>query len=471
MALAPVEPLIDLGELSGRVPVDALDRNPSGRPPRGLLIALALLLAAGLLVADRAPVRLRTVVTTPSAPATFHLVDDVLYVFDEAYAPNHVSAYRLTDGHLLWNTVSPGGVAYDQVSRVGDVTFLIPNPCTAASPVQTVALDTRTGRELWRREGIPEERVAGDRLVVMGRPGPTYGCGGLFADTVGPPAYWDAVDVATGRVVWSLRVPQAARVSYDYAEVDGLRQTVLIAGDGTVRTHDLRTGIATGTLRLPELALPPTPATVTDAVQPIQPYLEVAGELALMVGRQPDTSLVGVVAYDLRTLTPRWTHTVASMGPDLREGRDYYGAGRCGDRVCLFGSATTVVLDPPDGRELWRTPLKMIAAAGDRVLTADPDIPESHDKPGGLTLHDLRTGRQLADLAGWQVLVSGGYGAPVLLGFTARNRTWLATADLGSGLVTPTGSAAGWYGSCEAGRPFIACRRLDGSVRAWRVTG
>jgi hypothetical protein len=93
--------------------------------------------------------------------------------------------------------------------------------------------------------------------------------------------------------------------------------------------------------------------------------------------------------------------------------------------------------------------------------------PGADGRPGGA----LRTGDRLADLAGWQVLVGGGDTSPVLLGFTARNQTWLATADLRSGQVTPTGSANGWYGSCEAGRQYVACRRLDGSVRAWRVTG
>src|SRR3954470_5234621 len=158
MAVVPAGALIDLGELSDRVPVDAVDRDPA-RWPRGPLIALVLLLATGLLVADRAPVRLRTAVTTSYAPATYHLAGDVLYVFDEAYAPNHVKAYRLTDGRLLWQTESPPTMAYDGAARIGGVTFLIPSPCTAASPVQTVALDTITGRELWRREGIPEERV------------------------------------------------------------------------------------------------------------------------------------------------------------------------------------------------------------------------------------------------------------------------------------------------------------------------
>jgi outer membrane protein assembly factor BamB len=470
MAVVPAEPLIDLGELSDRVPVDAVDRDPA-RWPRGPLIALVLLLAAGLLVADRAPVRLRTAVTTSYAPATYHLAGDVLYVFDEAYAPTRVKAYHLTDGRLMWDVVSPRAVAYDQAARIGDVTFLVPNPCTAASPVETVALDTGSGRELWRREGIPEERVLGDRLVVMGRPGPSHGCGGLFADVVAPPVFWDAVEVATGRLAWSFQVPHAARVAYDYADGDHLRYAVMIAADGTATTHDLRTGAATGTLRLPALALPPTPATVPDSTSPVTPDLDVAGDLALMVGRRPGTSLIDVVTYDLRTFAPRWTHTVDNMGPDLREGRDYYGAGRCGDRLCLFGSAVTVVLDPRDGRELWRTRLTMIAAAGDRVLTADPEVPESQDKPSGLTLHRLRTGRPVADLAGWQVMVGGGDTSPALLGFTARNQTWLALADLRVGEILPIGSATGWYGSCEAGRQYVACRRLDGSVRAWRVTG
>src|SRR5690349_17803406 len=140
MALAPAEPLIDLGELTDRVPPDPLDRRGPGGPPLGLRVVAVLVLVAALLVADRAPVRLRSMVTTTSAPANFQLAGDTLYVFDGAYAPNRVTAYRLTDGHRMWEVGSPPNVAYDNVTRVGDVTFLVPNPCIAARPVHTIAL-------------------------------------------------------------------------------------------------------------------------------------------------------------------------------------------------------------------------------------------------------------------------------------------------------------------------------------------
>lgn len=466
-ARAAVEPLIDLGELVHGEPLpEPADRDPVR--PRGMLVTIVALLAAAVLVGDRPPIRLWPLLTTPFPPASFQLAGDMLFVFDGPYAPNRVTAYELRGGRQLWQLDSTAGVAYERVVQIGSVTFLVPNPCIAATPVETVALDSRTGRHLWRRVGIPEQKVAGTGLVVMGRPGPTYGCGGTVAERGSPPSYWDGVEAATGAVVWSASIPQATRVANE--DDDDARTSILISPDGTATSRDLRTGRATAQRRFPELALPDRPPPIVDGAPDGGPYLTVAGGLAILVGRRPGSSpaVVDITALDRRTLQRRWTSVVV---PDGERRHYHYGVGGCGSMLCAYGGSDMMLLDPRDGRVRWHTRLAMVAVSDERIILADPNATNGQDPLGGLTMHDLRTGRRTASLDGWRMLAYRSINEPPLLGFTSHNRTWLAEVDLDSGSVAAVGSADGWYGSCDIERGILACRQLDGSVRVWRVTG
>jgi outer membrane protein assembly factor BamB len=476
--------LIDLGEFaagsgpgSGRGnsgPDSSTRADDPVRPSRAVALAVIAILTLTCLFADAARVSPRTVLTVPTARGDFQVAGDALYVFDGAYPANRVSAYGLREGRLLWRKTAPGGVAYADVTQVGSRTLLVPDPCASGHPVTTVAVDTRTGLEVWHRQGVPEQTIAGGRLIVLSRPGPTYGCGGAYPPSDQLPVHWDAIDTRTGAVRWTTEVPPLPRTAFDY--YDGTAQrVVLVAGDGTTTSRDLVTGAVTGQITLPELAVAARPAgTAGSFDQATNPQLAVAGGAALVM-RQIDpagerSGLVEITAYDLVTLRRRWTAT-ATVGPADPQGGNYVVVAGCGPMVCLYAPTATVLLDPRDGTVRWRTTQSLIAIEGDRALLAaqasgDPSA------PAGLTVRDLRTGELRADLAGWPVFAgSRSYTGTPVLGFAARNRTWFARLDLGAARLTRAGSVAGLYYSCVGQDEYLACRRLDGVVRAWRVPG
>jgi outer membrane protein assembly factor BamB len=475
--------LIDLGEfIAGSEP----DRTADGRTddpvrtPRALALVVVAILTLTCLFADSAAVTPQVALTVPTARGDFQVAGDVLYIFDGSYPPNRVSAYGLREGRLLWQKTAPVGAVYEDVTQVGTRTLLVPDPCSASRPVTTVALDTRTGEEAWRRPGVPEQSIADGRLIVLSRPGPTYGCGGAYPPSDQLPVYWDAIDTRTGAVHWSTEVPALPRTAFD--AYDGTAQrVVLVASDGTTTSRNLVTGEVTGRTTLPELAVSAKPAGTAGTFDEIaNPQLAVAGGEA-MVMRPIDTAserpgagerpgLVEITAYDLVTLRRRWT-AQTTVGPaDPRSG-NYVVVSGCGVMVCLYAPMATVLLDPRTGGERWRTGQSLLAIDGDRVLLAaqasgDPTV------PAGLTIRNLRTGKLLADLAGWPVFAgSRSYAGTPVLGFAAHNRTWFARLDLREARLTRAGSVPGLYYSCVGQGDYLACRRLDGAVRAWRIAG
>jgi hypothetical protein len=469
---APAEPVIDLGELTGEAPSDR-DVGPV-RPSRRFVLAFVGVLVAAGLFGDAARVSLRPVLATTFAPTDFDLRGDVLYAFDGSYAPNRVLAYRLRDGQPRWQARSPTTASYAGVNQVGRRTLLIPNLCTAAHPVSTVAVDTASGREVWRRPGIVERTVNGDGLVLMSRAGRITGCGAVSTPAGAPPEYWDAVEVETGVVRWSIEIPPFAQLSFD-SDGRAARWVVLVARDGTVTTRDLLTSAVTGQVVLPDLARPEQ----VGAGEPGPgggPYLRVAGSLVLVVrhvgsrfGDQP--TVLDVTAYDLVTLARRWT-VRAEAGPSgVRDGFDYRGVSACGPMLCLRVAQWTVFLDPTDGTERWRTPLALLSTTDRWALLADPRGLRGEQPPlEGLTVRDARTGRLRGSVPGWHIFSTDvRRAATPLLGVTVGDRTWFARLDLVRMRVVTIGSAPGWYGSCLAEGEYVACRGTDGSVRVWRA--
>jgi outer membrane protein assembly factor BamB len=480
-----VEPLIELGEMAAADPAADPTADPAAgrvadpvRLPRWLALAFVTLVAVTCLFADTAAVTPRVVVTVPTTRGDFELVDDVLYVFDGSYPLNRVAAYSLQDGRRLWRMRAPTGSRFEteteNVSRVGPRTLIAPDPCTAAQPVETIALDTRSGREVWRRPGVPQIPVAGGELMIISRPGPTYGCGAGYTPSDALPVYWDAIDVVTGAVVWSTKVPSLPRTAFGSFDRQGARGAVFVTSDGTATSWDLRTGAVTSQVMLPELASPkradpPSGSAVglPSGSSVYFPQLTVAGDQVLAVRRVSSgpSIVVDVTAYDLDTLQWRWTRRV-DVGPvDSRTG--YLNVSACGPMLCLYGPPQTVLLDPRDGAERWRTTLKPIMTDGDWVLFTDQAGDPSLST--GLTIRNVRTGKLYRDLAGWGGFTGprGSLGIPVL-GFASRGRTWFARLDLNRARLTPPAGVPGFYYSCVAAEEFVACRRIDGTVRVWR---
>jgi outer membrane protein assembly factor BamB len=469
---APAETVIDLGEI--------VVLSPRGRPPepdegplgirRGLLLLFVVLLATVGLIGDTPRAQLRDVILLPAEHGEFAVTGDVLYLIQGPYVPNQVVAYGLRDGRRMWQRESPANTAYSRVYRVGDRTLLVPNPCLTPLPVTTVAVDTRTGREVWRRPGVPERVVSGASLVVMSRAGPMSTCATGYPSGNPFGGYWDGVDARTGAVVWSAETPARARISFDSDEESASRRGVSVARDGTVTSTDLRTGQVTGQIGRPELAVPAQPVIGADAAA----TLAVIGDQVLVLERAKTTEtaavLVEITAYDVVTLARRWSAQDDAGPAATRPGANAVALSDCGPMLCLVGPRRTVFLNPDTGGERWHTGLSLVAVQDSRALLADPDATAGEVPLGGLTVRDARTGQPGVDLPGWRILGDGrsSEGAPVL-GRTIGDRTWLAPLDLDHGWAATVGSAPGAYNSCIAGQGYLVCRRIDGSVQVWRA--
>ncbi len=467
---APAEIVIDLGEIVVQSPSERLREADDGPPRawRGLVVLFAALLAV-VVVGDTPRVPLRDVIVVPAEHSEFDLTGDVLYVLRGPSIPNQVVAYGLRDGRQMWQRESPGNTAYSRVYRVGDRTLLVPNPCLTTLPVTTVAVDTVTGREVWRRPGVPERVVTGAHLVVMSRAGRTSTCATGYPSGNPSGGYWDGVDARTGAVAWSAETPPRARISFDSDEGTASRRGVSVARDGTVTSTDLRTGVVTGRIGRPELAVPAQPVIGAAAAA----TLTVIGDQALVFERAKTTGpaavLVEITAYDAVTLARRWSARADAGPAATRPGVNAVVLSDCGPMLCLGGPQRTVFLDPDTGDERWRTGLSLVAVQDARALLADPDATGGEVPLGGLTVRDVRTGQPRHDLPGWRVLNDGrSEGAPVL-GRTIGDRTWLAPLDLGHGWAATVGSAPGTYSSCIYSYGYLGCRRIDGSVQVWRA--
>lgn len=433
-------------------------------------MSLFAVLLAAVIVGDTPRVPLRDVIVLPAEHSEFDLTGDVLYVLRSPHIPNQVVAYGLRDGRPMWQRESPANTAYSRVYQVGDRTLLAPNPCLTPLPVTTVAVDTRTGREVWRRPGVPERVVAGARIVVMSRSGPRSTCATGYPSGNPFAGYWDGVDARTGAVIWSAGTPPRARISFDSDEGSPSRRGVSVAQDGTVTSTDLRTGMVTGRTGRPELAVPAQPAVGAVATATLT---VIGGQvLVLEPAKTAETAavLVDITAYDAVTLARRWSAR-ADAGPVAgRPGANAVVLSDCGPMLCLDGPHQTVFLDPDTGGERWRTGLSLVAVQDAQALLADPDATDGEVPLGGLTVRDVRTGQPRGDLPGWRILGDGrsSEGAPVL-GRTVGDRTWLAPLSLGHGWAATVGSAPGTYSSCIDADGYLACRRIDGSVQVWRT--
>ncbi|NUR74391.1 MAG: PQQ-binding-like beta-propeller repeat protein [Hamadaea sp.] len=229
--------LIDLGEPSrydpGRRPPlrealrESLHKHDPVRVGRAALAALMMLLAG--LVAGTAPVgkplpALHRVGRFAESPWRFAKADVVL----NATADGQTMVASGLDGsgekwRLNIGNVGPIHVIadFDYVVVIAGGMRLVDED-TSTYTTSFVAVDVRTGREVWRRD---EE--------------PVFGAGNLLVLRT-PPGRLSGVEVETGRVVWRIDLPKL-RMMKPLGEED-FREFVVLQSDGTVDVVSIPTG-------------------------------------------------------------------------------------------------------------------------------------------------------------------------------------------------------------------------------------
>jgi outer membrane protein assembly factor BamB len=370
--------VIELGDLTA-----GDDRPATGTPRRRLdrrlfrrvAIALLGLLCLTSLTASAVPVArgLRSLWRVPfSAGDAFQLTGDGLYVLRND-ARQVLTAYTEPDGAMRWSQALPYPVTSLDVAETAGV-LLLPVALrsveirTNAGDVvwthystRTVALDARTGRQLWQAGGDVVTVTRDTALLVE------HDVGGLGARRL-----W-LVRIRDGGTVWSRGTGGA--YSWAPAGADPARPsrlaTVTPAGDLAV--YRFADGAEVARARVPWQV-----GTLSDGT-----YSELYGTGEALYVFTNGRSTSSVTAYRTDTLTALWRVEGSAAG----------GPAACGAVVCLPDRSGFAGYDWATGTPRWRISGHEYAepAVGDLLLT-------DGGRTQGHVVLDGRTGRVVADL-------------------------------------------------------------------------
>jgi outer membrane protein assembly factor BamB len=437
--------VIDLGldreapSLDRPEPVRVRHRRAAGA---GVVVAMALVLAAGSAPAA-APL--------PEVRIAAGFGDEVALSADRLYlipsgttwtiGPRVISAYELPAGRRLWHEPLPVEGQVRQVIPAPGSLLVVVERDTA---IETVAIDASSGRVRWS--------LAYQPIGLMPDGGLLLG----FAPAAGPDPPAEqvaAVELSTGRPVWTYQVPDGAwhgvawsaeRWAADGA--GGVPRSVTAWPSGRVAVRDLATGQVVAEADLP-------------GPQSGNRWFQLAGDLLLAAVIADGLDVV--TAYGLPGLDRRWTVSLGLAGG--------YVSTDCGGALCFFNRTGGLrVVDPATGATRWSDPRwQTIETVGGRLLGYAWPSPQWRTTAAVL---DPATGGELLDLGRWTTIEpveSGGRTRAVRID-PASGRAWFAVVDVDALTVRVIASAGGISGDCRAGEHVVVCRRLDASVGVWR---
>ncbi|WP_433130848.1 PQQ-binding-like beta-propeller repeat protein [Micromonospora sp. CA-240977] len=424
--------MIDLGELRHGPDPEPPPRPPraNGRPVRGALVLLLVLATLGSAAVP--PPRPAAVTLPAQLAAETLLTADLFVVLDpdpEQPTRRRMSAFRLPDGLLLWQTAVPVQGRSWGIMLAGDT--LLVTVYEVLPPEQSVlsmAFDRETGAYRWQQPGRPDTLADGNVLLQSG------------ADD--EPVSLRAVDPCCGTVRWQL-TKAADYVSLRF-RARGVDRVVLHRRSGFTEVHDAITGteLAHADLR------PPEGGSFLS--------VQVVNDLLLTSRGAPAT----ITAYGLDRLDRRWSITTTDRIDFIND---------CGPVLCpqRHGAALWGV-DPAAGQVLWRSDrwAGLFAYDGRVVATAAGAV---GIPPQRLFVVDPMTGRELADLGRWE-LAQVGPDDP-LIGVRPHPDGGMVVAELDvrAGRARVLDVLPDVAGDCQASVGLLLCQRTDGSYRLSRM--
>ncbi|MFI5931513.1 PQQ-binding-like beta-propeller repeat protein [Actinoplanes sp. NPDC051494] len=360
---------------------------------------------------------------------SFVMLGDRVYVLSSD-GGRRLTAYEQRTGTIRWTVAGLDDALW--VNRAASGVLLLPTGNTTVEydlgdgqtgirefAPDLVAVDTATGRRLWRRSGeFLAAREGRALLVDWNEPGDAVRAARV-------------IDLRDGTTVWSLSEPGPRTwVAVDDGDPD---RVVVVRDGGRVSVHDLADGrlVADGRVPWPEATDYSTVLTVTGHTFHIH---SAEGDLA------------GVSVHDTETLREKW-HATSTGG----------GFYSCGTIMCGNQSNGITGYDRDTGTALWR--LRGDGYATE--LTADRLLVELGTEEAERIMIDTRTGRQLADIgSGRLIAVRGTPGPWYLVNETADppGRTSVAELDDRTGetlLRGSIGTAPGY--ACESIGDVLTC--------------
>jgi outer membrane protein assembly factor BamB len=404
------------------------------------LVAAACLVALAASAPPEPSRVLRTLWSIPFGPADrFAVTPDTLYTA-QPDALGQLEAHDLTTGDTRWVVKMPDPAAWPTFVPAASVVLVpygrvakevkAPDGSTYLNEFyrDTIALDARTGTELWRRPGeiylttddsvlLTDRDVAGTELRAL-----------------------RLVRLRDGGMVWARPDLHAERVTAGGADPARPDLLVTVAAAGAVEILRLADGFRLSAGRVIWDVGSPEDGTYADV------FVDRA-RLYVRLASQKDSQ---VTAYAVDTFRRVWRI----------EGTDAVTAYPCGTLVCGIEQYGFAAYDPATGAIRWRrADIRNAWPAGKGRLVAD-----SGDR---WTLIDEATGRLVTDL---------GAGAPVpdLDGrvtylvrptVSPRGRSAVSRIDSGTGTVGVRG-AIDWVndGSCQAAGDHLVCATVAGQL-------
>lgn len=411
---------------------------PTARPMAAAAVLLVLLVTLGGSASPRpnlTPVR----ALGDLAAGQVALTPQALFTATPGGEPDSASVirrYALPDGSRQWATGARYSVRRLQLSSSGDILV-----ATSGQGPELLFLDAGTGRALWR-SNTPNTlmlSLTATRVLLISN------------DAGGGGALLRLADLRTGAVVWSRRVPSAARIETGGPSGGPVTRIVVVSADGRASVLGFADGTERAAADLGVQLLPFENDGRSD-------YADVtAVDDRVYVARRSggDTTLAAYAVDGLRLL---WR-----VG-----GREVGQLSGCGGLLCLTGERALTVLDKRDGSVRWTDPrwrfglddpLSDGRAGPSRVLA----LGRQDDREAALL--DAATGRVVRSLGQSRYV-----GALVLRADTRiPKRIWVSVGVPG-GEPHLIGSLdnAGPY-DCAAAGEFLACPTSSGVTGVWRV--
>jgi outer membrane protein assembly factor BamB len=299
----------------------------------------------------------------------------------------------------------------------------------------TIALDARTGAELWRRTGEIFLTTA-DGVLLADRDVDTDQMRSLRL-----------VRITDAGMVWARSGLHAERVTA--GGTDPVRPDLLavVAPGGAVEIVRLADGARISAGRVAWDAGSPAEGTYTDV------FLDGARLYVRVAGQNSST----LTAYGLETFRPIWRIN----------GTEAVAAYPCGVLVCGIEQNGFTAYDPATGAIRWRnTDIRNAWPADSGRLVADSGrlVADSVDH---WTLIEEATGRLVTDLGGGNPVADRDGRVAYLIRPTTspRGRTVVSRIDSDTGTVGVRG-AIDWVndGACEATGDYLVCATVAGQL-------
>jgi outer membrane protein assembly factor BamB len=460
-----------------------------------LILALSLTLSGEL---GPASATLRVLSSLPFASGAQYVVDGgTAFIAEVGPGGNRVSGYDLGSGHRSWSTtITSLSTLVSLQSGKGVLVATMYAPGLDGD--HTVALDEASGRVLWRN------RYSMDMLLPAGRvllahayavdTGPVARQGVMLSEQLATSI--EAVDLRTGRSVWSYALAAGCQHAATGQPGSGTRLAVLCPG-GDLQVVDLVTGRALRAARVPPVKAGSAGGAGADGADSggadsggagadgvdsggagadgadsgggdslgLGPVLSTIGD-RLLVGSDGDGSM-RVIAYDAGTLNPLWTVTGSGTT---------YGTYPCAQLLCLSDDRGLTVLDPGTGRALWHTPQHVAVEVPGAGLA--PQLPPGIAgdllvQPLGASsagMVEAGTGRPLMYLDRWQS-ITGATRLPLFARWpdVPDGRVWFGILSAEPLALQTIGFAPDVLkGQCRSSADYLICETLGENLRVWR---